>query len=259
MIRPVEFRFDRGRDSPIANSETGNWLLTGWTINATRLAISEHGRVAHENVPVWARMKKTDVASDKKVRDARRAPAPAGETRSVTRAASPASPPAESNAGAHRGRAPRSWRTADPRVASPKGLIRRFRKRHEGNDFLRKKADDDVRAGPPPPPPGRLAGVFVVVLRRDASAPAAPREGPQGGADAQAHRLPNEGRTDGWWDRRGKRSRERKRVGAFVRENVPSRVANFFRAAATRRRAVPLSRFRSRGGRRKLGVAQSRA
>jgi hypothetical protein len=154
VIRPVEFDLtaDAIRRSRIPKPET--WLLTGWTINPTRLAISEHGRVAHENVPVWARMKKTDVASDKKVRDARRAPAPAGETRSVTRAASPASPPSESNAGAHRGRAPRSWRTADPRVASPKGLIRRFRKRHEGNDFLRKKADDDVRAGPPPPPPG---------------------------------------------------------------------------------------------------------
>jgi hypothetical protein len=80
VIRPVEFRFDRRRDSPIANSETGNWLLTGWTINPTRSRF-QNTVVCARKRPSVARMpsvgadKKTDVASDKKVRDARRAPA----------------------------------------------------------------------------------------------------------------------------------------------------------------------------------------
>ena len=121
--------------------------------------------------------------------------------------------------------------------------------RHRG-ERLCGKADEDVRAGSAPAPPGRLPGVFLVVLRRDASAPGARRQGPTGGADAQA-RVPSEAPDGTRWEREKRATFIRLRKREFGTDAVCGA------SAARRRRALGAAPRRARRGGGGVGPFQT--
>lgn len=141
-----------------------------------------------------------------KIRDATRAPARRGDTpRRRVRGHSQRRGVSTDEGERVASRTAEKFRDASRRksLAPRRRDIRLSGTRHRG-ERLCGKADEDVRAGSASAPPGRLLGVFLVVLRRDASAPGARRQGPTGGADAQA-RVPSS-RPDGTRWERGKRA-----------------------------------------------------
>lgn len=191
--RPVGFRNDQSSDRDFFARETG-WLDFDRKISAKK----------HE-VGVLPR-EKNGRRVRQKIRDATRAPARRGETpRRRVRGHSQRRGVSTDEGERVASRTAEKFRDASRRksLAPRRRDIRLSGTRHRG-ERLCGKADEDVRAGSASAPPGRLLGVFLVVLRRDASAPGARRQGPTGGADAQA-RVPSS-RPDGTRWERGKRA-----------------------------------------------------